>query len=71
VEKSYKSFGKAGLTDSMEALILAAQEQALSTRATEAVVYHTRYRMCKEAKKQSSTARYGQVWNTWEVIKKY
>ena len=43
---------KAGLTDSTEALILAAQKHALGTRSIEAGVYHTRqdsrFRLCKE-----------------------
>ena len=41
------------MKDSTEALIMAAQEQALSTRAVEARVYHirqdSRCRLCKEA----------------------
>ncbi|KAK7906619.1 hypothetical protein WMY93_015231 [Mugilogobius chulae] len=39
---SYQWLERAGLKDSTEALILAAQEQALSTRAIEAQIYHTR-----------------------------
>ncbi|TWW77408.1 Cytoplasmic dynein 2 heavy chain 1 [Takifugu flavidus] len=42
IEKTYQWLTKAGLKDSTEALIMAAQEQALSTRAIEARVYHTR-----------------------------
>ena len=42
ITKSYQWLEKAGLTDSTEALILAAQEQALGTRWIEAGVYHTR-----------------------------
>ena len=53
IRKSYQWLEKAGLTDSTEALILAAQEQALGTRSIEAGVYHTRQdprcRLCKEA----------------------
>ncbi|KAF7670308.1 hypothetical protein LDENG_00271880, partial [Lucifuga dentata] len=42
---------KAGLKDSTEALIIAAQEQALSTRSIEAGVYHSRQdpQLCKDA----------------------
>uniref|UniRef100_A0A3P9JW03 Protein kinase domain-containing protein n=1 Tax=Oryzias latipes TaxID=8090 RepID=A0A3P9JW03_ORYLA len=42
IKKSYQWLERAGLQDSTEALILAAQEQALSTRAIEAQIYHTR-----------------------------
>uniref|UniRef100_A0A3B5PPD0 Reverse transcriptase domain-containing protein n=1 Tax=Xiphophorus maculatus TaxID=8083 RepID=A0A3B5PPD0_XIPMA len=53
ISKSYQWLEKAGLKDSTEALILAAQEQALNTRAIEAQIYHTRQdprcRLCKEA----------------------
>uniref|UniRef100_A0A3B3HW39 Reverse transcriptase domain-containing protein n=1 Tax=Oryzias latipes TaxID=8090 RepID=A0A3B3HW39_ORYLA len=53
IKKSYQWLERAGLQDSTEALILAAQEQALSTRAIEAQIYHTRQdprcRLCKEA----------------------
>ena len=53
IRKSYQWLEKAGLADSTEALILAAQEQALGTRSIEAGVYHTRQdprcRLCKEA----------------------
>ncbi|KAK7879105.1 hypothetical protein WMY93_034112 [Mugilogobius chulae] len=42
LKKSYQWLERAGLKDSTEALILAAQEQALSTRAIEAQIYHTR-----------------------------
>uniref|UniRef100_A0A3B3HR86 Carbohydrate sulfotransferase n=1 Tax=Oryzias latipes TaxID=8090 RepID=A0A3B3HR86_ORYLA len=52
IKKSYQWLERAGLQDSTEALILAAQEQALSTRAIEAQIYHTRQdprcRLCKE-----------------------
>ena len=41
VEKSYQWLGKAGLRDSTEALIMAAQEQALSIRSIEVGIYHT------------------------------
>ncbi|XP_051929435.1 uncharacterized protein LOC127605701 [Hippocampus zosterae] len=53
LKKSYQWLERAGLKDSTEALILAAQEQALSTRAIEAQIYHTRQdprcRLCKKA----------------------
>ncbi|XP_068176488.1 uncharacterized protein [Antennarius striatus] len=53
IKKTYQWLNKAGLTDSTEALIMAAQEQALSTRAIEANIYHSRSdprcRLCKEA----------------------
>ncbi|XP_051931065.1 uncharacterized protein LOC127607055 [Hippocampus zosterae] len=53
LKKSYQWLERTGLKDSTEALILAAQEQALSTRAIEAQIYHTRQdprcRLCKEA----------------------
>ena len=42
IRKSYQWLEKAGLTDSTEALILAAQEAELCTRLIEAGVYHTR-----------------------------
>ncbi|KAF7652027.1 hypothetical protein LDENG_00102410 [Lucifuga dentata] len=42
IMKSYQWLEKAGLKDSTEALIMAAQEQALSTRSIEAGVYHSR-----------------------------
>ncbi|XP_078017068.1 uncharacterized protein LOC144458442 [Epinephelus lanceolatus] len=51
--KTYQWLENAGLTDSTEALIIAAQEQALSKRAREARVYHSRSdprcRLCKDA----------------------
>ena len=51
LERSYQWLVKVNLKDSTEALITAAQEQALSTRAVEARIYHTRQdprcRMCK------------------------
>ena len=53
IKKSYQWLEKAGLKDSTEALIMAAQEQALSTRSIEAGNYHTRQdsrcRLCKDA----------------------
>ncbi|TWW69211.1 hypothetical protein D4764_18G0000170 [Takifugu flavidus] len=53
IEKTYQWVTKAGLKDSTEALLMAAQEQALSTRAIEARVYHTRQdprcRLCGDA----------------------
>ena len=52
IEKSYQWLQKAGLKDSMVSLIIAAQQQALSTRAIEARVYYTikerRYRCPRE-----------------------
>ncbi|KAF7640632.1 hypothetical protein LDENG_00028300 [Lucifuga dentata] len=42
ITKSYQWLEKAGLKDSTEALIMAAQEQALRTRSIEAGVYHSR-----------------------------
>ena len=51
MKKSYGWLEKAGLKDKTEALIMAAQERALSTRSIEAGVYHTRQdtrcRLCK------------------------
>ncbi|TKS64906.1 N-lysine methyltransferase KMT5A [Collichthys lucidus] len=53
IKKSYQWLDNAGLTDSTEALIMAAQEQARSTRAIEARIYQSRpdpgCRLCKEA----------------------
>uniref|UniRef100_A0A8C4WGB1 Reverse transcriptase domain-containing protein n=1 Tax=Gopherus evgoodei TaxID=1825980 RepID=A0A8C4WGB1_9SAUR len=53
IGKSYQRLERAGLKDSTEALIIAAQEQALSTRSIEAGFYHTgedpRCRLCREA----------------------
>ena len=53
--KSYQWVEKAGLKSSTEALIMAAQEQALNTRSIEARVCHTRQdpscRLCKDAPK--------------------
>ena len=43
IKKSYQWLEKAGLKDSTEALIMAAQEQALSTRSIKAGIYHTRH----------------------------
>ncbi len=42
IKKFYQWLEKAGLKDSTKALIMAAQEQALSTRSMDAGVYHTR-----------------------------
>ena len=57
IEKSYQWLEKAGLKDSIEALIMAAQEQTVSTRAVE--VYYIkqdpRCRLCKEV---SETAQH-------------
>ena len=53
IEKTYQWLEKAGLRDSTEALIMAAQEQALGTRAIEAKIYKSRSdprcRLCKDA----------------------
>ncbi|TWW69263.1 hypothetical protein D4764_18G0000690 [Takifugu flavidus] len=53
IEKTYQWLEKAGLKDSTEALLMAAQEQALNTRAIEARVYHSRQdhrcRLCGDA----------------------
>ena len=53
INKSYQWLERAGLKDSTEALIMAAQEKALNTRAIEAQIYHTRQdprcRLCKES----------------------
>ena len=52
IKKTYQWLEKAGLKDSTEALIMAAQEQELSTRSVEAGIYHTRqdprWRLCKD-----------------------
>ena len=42
LKKSYHWLEKPGLKDNTEALIMAAQEEALSTRSIEAEVYHTK-----------------------------
>ncbi|TWW71484.1 hypothetical protein D4764_17G0009670 [Takifugu flavidus] len=42
IQKTYQELEKAGLEDSTEALLMAAQELALSTRAIEARVHRTR-----------------------------
>ncbi|KAK1803953.1 hypothetical protein P4O66_003890 [Electrophorus voltai] len=53
MEKSYRWLEKAGLKDGTEALIMAAQEQALNARSVEAGIHHTRRdprrRLCKDA----------------------
>ncbi|XP_076610522.1 uncharacterized protein LOC143335176 [Chaetodon auriga] len=53
ITKTYQWLEKAGLNDSTEALIIAAQEQALNTRSIEAGIYHSRQnprcRLCKDA----------------------
>ena len=41
-EQSYQRLEKAGLKNSTKALIMAAQEKALSTRTTEPRVYQTK-----------------------------
>ena len=52
IEKSYQWLERCDLTANTEALIMAAQEQALPTRQIQAKVYHTRTdprcRLCKE-----------------------
>ena len=42
IEGTYQWLEKAGLTDSTEAVIMAAEQQALNTRLREPGVYHTR-----------------------------
>ena len=53
IVKTYQWLEKAALKDSTEALIMAAQEQALNTRSIEARIYHSRQdprcRLCKDA----------------------
>ena len=53
ITKSYQWLEKAGLKDSTEELIMAAQEQALSKRSIRAGVYNTRQDprcwLCKDA----------------------
>ena len=53
IKKTYQWLERAGLRDSAEALIIAAQEQVLDTSSIEAGVYHTRQdprcRLCKDA----------------------
>lgn len=44
-----KNLDKAGLKDSTEALIVAAHEQAQSTKSIKAGLYHTRYRLREDA----------------------
>jgi len=58
IKKSYQWLEKAGLIDSMEVLIMAAQEQALSKRAIEARVCHTRRdAKCRLNKEASETVQ--------------
>lgn len=42
IKKSYQWPEKAGLKDTTEAQMMAAQEQALSTKSTETRIYHSR-----------------------------
>ena len=53
IGRTYQWLAKAGMKDSTEALIMAAQEQALNTRFIESGVHHTRqdprWRRCKDA----------------------
>ncbi|KAM6449746.1 uncharacterized protein PHA67_017094 [Liasis olivaceus] len=53
IRKSYQWLERAGLKDSTEALIIATQKQAPSTRSIEVGVYHSRQgprcRLCREA----------------------
>ena len=53
IKKTYQWLENARLTDSTEALIMAAQEQALTTGAIEARIYQSRSdprcRLCKDA----------------------
>ncbi|TWW61002.1 hypothetical protein D4764_05G0010920 [Takifugu flavidus] len=74
IEKTYQWLTKAGLKDSTEALLMAVQEQALSTRAIEARVYHTRQEKTRGADcvemplRQSSTSQQGVLdRNTFQV----
>lgn len=54
IKKSYQWLENAGLTNSTEALIMAAQEQVISTRAIETRIYQCRSdprcKLCKEAR---------------------
>ena len=55
IRKSYQWLEKAGLADSTEALILAAQKQALGTRSIEAGVYHTQVQTMQRGLRDSPT----------------
>ena len=72
IRKYYQWLKKAGLTDSTEALILAAQEQALGTRSIEAGVYHTRQeprcRLCKDAGQRAKLLWYIQIQTDRKVL---
>ncbi|TWW65015.1 hypothetical protein D4764_22G0006620 [Takifugu flavidus] len=65
IEKTYQWLTKAGLKDSIEALLMAAQEQALSTREIEARVYDTRQdprcRLCGDAPETCAPAHHSRV----------
>ena len=60
--------GKAGLKDSMEVLIIAAQEQASSTRVIEARVYHTRQDLQMQTVQRGTTATTGKAYSTWNQV---
>ena len=67
MEKTYQWMEKAGLKDSTEALLMAAQEQALNTRAIEAGVYHTRPDpRCRRCREEPETVQHitagGRCW---------
>jgi len=59
IKKSYKWLEKSVLTDSTEAVMMAPQEQALSTRAIEAEVYNIRQNTrCRPGKEASETVQH-------------
>ncbi|KAK1794367.1 hypothetical protein P4O66_011255, partial [Electrophorus voltai] len=58
MEKSYKWLEKARLTDSNEALIMAAQEQVLNTRSVEAGIYTKQYPGCRLGKDALETIQH-------------
>ena len=59
IKKSYWRLEKAGLKDKIEALFMTSQEQALSTRALEARVSHTRQDLgCRLGKEASETLQH-------------
>lgn len=63
LERSYRWLEKAGLKISTEALIMAAQGQAQSTRSIEAGVYHTRQNpRCRLSKDASETVEHITAW---------
>ncbi|TWW67217.1 hypothetical protein D4764_02G0002580 [Takifugu flavidus] len=69
IEKTYQWLTKAGLKDGTEAVLMAAQEQALSTRAIEARVYHTPGADCVEMPlRESSTSQCGRAWPALRTV---